>query len=61
MPNLSTSVGNEFLDYSKLSDSFDGLSGEESECKANFQQVAIDMRNARTEENTLLYSIEEWL
>ena len=35
--------------------------GEESGCKADPQQVAIDMRNARTEENTRLFSRGEWL
>ena len=35
--------------------------GEESGMKADPQQVAVDMRNARTEENKRLFSREEWL
>ena len=35
--------------------------GEESGCKADPQQVAIDMRNTRTEENKRMFSRDEWL
>ena len=35
--------------------------GEESRCKADPEQVPIDMRNARNKDNTRLFSIEEWL
>ena len=34
--------------------------GEESRCKANLEQVAIVMRNARTIDNTRLFSVQEW-
>ena len=34
---------------------------EESRCKADPEQVAIDMRNARNKDNPWLFSIEEWL
>ena len=35
--------------------------GEESGCKADTSQVAIDMRNARNKDNARLFSREEWL
>ena len=35
--------------------------GEQSGQKADPQQVSMDMRNARTEENKRLFSREEWL
>ena len=35
--------------------------GEESGMKADPQQVAVDMRNARTEDNKRLFSREQWL
>ena len=35
--------------------------GEQSGHKADPQQVSMDMRNARTEENKRLFSREEWL
>ena len=35
--------------------------GEESGMKADPQQVAVDMRNARKEENKRLFSREDWL
>ena len=35
--------------------------GEESGCKADPHQVAIDMRNARNKGNARLFSREEWL
>ena len=35
--------------------------GEESGCKADTLQVAIDMRTARNKDNVLLFSREEWL
>jgi len=34
---------------------------EESGCKANPQQVAINMINARNKDNARLFSREEWL
>ena len=35
--------------------------GEESACKADPEQVTIDMRNARNKDNARLFSREEWL
>ena len=35
--------------------------GEESGCKADPEQVAIDMRNVRNKDNARLFSREEWL
>ena len=35
--------------------------GEQSRCKDDPEQIAIDMRNARNKDNTRLFSIEEWL
>ena len=35
--------------------------GEESGCKADPEQVAIDKRNARNKDNARLFSREEWL
>ena len=34
---------------------------EESGCKADPQQVAIDMRNTRTQDNKRMFSRDEWL
>ena len=52
-----TRYSSQVKDYLKAK--FDA--GEESGCKADPQQVAIDMRNTRTEENKRMFSRNEWL
>jgi len=57
VPSKAKSWGNKVLLSSK------GIfnAREESGCKADPEQVAIDMINARNKNNARLFSREEWL
>ena len=56
-PSKAMSWGNKVL----LSSEGIFNAGEESGCKADPEQVAIDMINARNKDNAGLFSREEWL